>query len=1615
MDSETDFEDADAMAAQLLSQFQSSPAHNTASNETQDQDQDSEENEAHQPQQPRAMNPFIGIDVPNVGHESDYEYLPGHFAVRRILKLDSKNPQKPSYTVRLQSGEQQTMTYDRFMQLENSSQALDQFNPDSDSSDDLAVIQMNGRQRRLRAMFSGDGAASEESDPDFPRPSRRRDRRRAEYTQYFHIETESEQDELSDAPESSDDELNAPRASTRLRQRAKKAKTKSSSKKYADPDEGTRRSNRERKPIRKNMEERLEDDLSEAEAEGPRRPKYTGAREIFIELDRDDEFRNRHFGCCSTCNWFEDDEEKGILVFCQGCSSSYHQSCLGPRSSREHLVTKIDEGSFILQCRRCLGSSHDKHDVRPHLGHCAVCRREGPMSQPLRGRLTSKEEQQLRIANKGTDPVTEIDMALVNNVNNVLFRCTTCHRGFHAEHLPQTGGKSRTDKKDPFSEYKHWQCHYCSSTPGEIEVLVAWRPLQSKVAEGKSNLLPELIPEIDKEYLIKWKSKSYFRATWMPGDWVWGVSSPAMLRAFYNTPRKPIFTMKEAIPEENLRVDIVFNVSWVSEDDTTNPEMVEEAYVKYKGLNYEEAVWEVPPKPEETERWEDFKTAFEDWLRRDTIQPVDPKELKHHLAAIRQLDFETDLVLQAQPEMITNGELMEYQLEGVNWLYYMHFQQRNAILADDMGLGKTVQVIGLFATLIQKHSCWPFLVVAPNSTVPNWRREIKSWAPDIQVVTYFGSAYARQMAREHEMFPEGGKHLCCHVVIASYESMIDDEAKKVLSKVHWAGLVVDEGQRLKNDKSQLYERLARMKFDFKVLLTGTPLQNNIRELFNLIQFLDPKTKADKLEEEYGALTSDNIRALHKMISPFFLRRTKAEVLPFLPPMVQIIVPVSMSFVQKKLYKSILGKNPELIKAICTTHVSQLKKQEKYNLNNILMQLRKCLCHPFVYSREIEEVTDNARQAHERLVEASGKFQLLNLMLPKLQKRGHRVLIFSQFLENLDLVEDFLSGLELRYCRLDGRLVAREKQKQIDQFNAPDSPYFAFLLSTRSGGVGINLATADTVIIMDPDFNPKQDMQALSRAHRIGQKNVVLVYHLTTRASVEEKIMEKGKKKLALDHVLIERMEDKEDEEDLESILRHGAQALFEDDHSADVLYDEDGIDKLLDRSQAEKAEEAKKKDKDAKGAKDGDAQTNNPQFNFARVWQKDGGTLEEVTMSKDTPMDEDVWAKILKEREHHAREEAFRKAEGFGRGKRKRTQVNYQTAQEEVNDLDGANSTTVSPVKKRKSKASSESDDEFEQKGDVEESDSANDTAGDLDDMDIDIEPLRPKKSHPFKRVQIPVAAPALVGLDGTSDPDTIAPCIACEKSHGLGQCPLKEAGVEHCPLCGLAHLGGRRACPHFHSIIQIRRMLEALAQSKEAPSLVSAAKKYLRGVLGHLLSIERKQSSLHSDSADRIPSSQIPASRVPATERHPQPTPNPQFGPPRYTTNTAGSEKSMARPSSGTFAHQPHKKPFHKAEVSIPATHTASFGTGPTWPVFGTFTHQPLTQPQSRFTAQQPSLPGTSRSMPSSQGTSAQQPQTSNNVPVVDLTGPEGLESYSSPYPYVPPHLNNPGHHSAH
>lgn len=984
-------------------------------------------------------------------------------------------------------------------------------------------------------------------------------------------------------------------------------------------------------------------------------PKSTSIKEIFKPLPQTSEFVQYHMVVCDTCN-HQASLKRGPLIHCQGCTLSFHKPCIGIRQTREHTVTKIGEDDFVLQCKFCVGRLRPKANFARQ-DMCQACKKFGLSCAAFSEKKTTKQEESLRQQNGGVDPVTQVDPSLINNSNNILFRCVGCRRPWHIDHLPteRTLESDLTKIKDErFKEYSvDWKCSECSSLKKKIDTLVAWRPINRDHAKKDGALFFTDVAEDDKEYLVKWDSLSYGHCDWMPGAWIFGVSHGIMRTAFGKRALENNllrFTKKEAIPEEYLRPDVILQVEYSrpgaraasKEEELSRISDVSNIYVKFQGLGYDDVVWDAPPSKESGAIYAAFESAYVEYVKGLYFRPDAPARMRERVRHFKEAPFKDSVELVDQPVGL-RGKLMKYQLQGVNWMLHRYHQSENAILADEMGLGKTVQVIALLSTLVFKSpKCWPFLVVVPNSTCPNWRREIKQWAPDLRVVTYHGGKVAQELAYKYELFPNGSKDLRAHVVVMSYDSAQDEKTRGLFRSVQWAGVVVDEGQRLKNDKNLLYVALQAMNLPFKLLLTGTPLQNNKRELFNLLQFVDSQYDAVRLDEEYQDLTSEKVRELHGIISPYFLRRTKAGVLKFLPGMAQIIIPVTLTVLQEKLCKSIMAKNPDLIRAIFSN--SKIAAKDRGSLNNILMQLRKCLCHPFIYSEAIEERDVDSKKMHRNLVEASGKLLLLELMLPKLKEQGHRVLIFSQFLSQLDIIEDFLSGMDMSYRRLDGGMSSLEKQKRIDAFNAPNSEIFAFLLSTRAGGVGINLATADTVIIMDPDFNPHQDLQALSRAHRIGQRDRVLCFQLMTRSSVEEKIMQMGKKKMALDHALIERMDMDDAGDDLEGILRHGAEALFNDDEKKEVIrYDAASVEKLLDRSQADKPAEEN-------GVDEGT-------FAYARIFSAEKGDVEETTLEDlDTPgeLHQSVWDAILAEREAEAERVRKLNEETLGRGSRKR-------------------------------------------------------------------------------------------------------------------------------------------------------------------------------------------------------------------------------------------------------------------------------------------------------------------------------------------------------------------------
>ncbi|KAL2157372.1 hypothetical protein VTH06DRAFT_6190 [Thermothelomyces fergusii] len=1051
-----------------------------------------------------------------------------------------------------------------------------------------------------------------------------------------------------------------------------------------------RRSSRPNRNTRAMADSYVEDDdISYVEEErAPATPRVVGMREVFRPPPG--EFKEAHQTVCDSCGL---DERKAPLIGCQGCSNSYHKGCLGVRSIRDHRVTKVAEDSFALQCRFCVGIYRQKDPRAPRHDVCQGCHERNPSCVPFSEKKTPKQEEALRIKNGGVDPVAPVDPTLVDRAENVLFRCGRCRRAWHYEHLPHPNGSRDPAVDDPSNMRKHrlreyqisWMCKACQDTEEDkVDKLVAWRPREPGLyKEGRP------ITEYDEdevEYLVKWADKSYNHCAWMPGAWVHGVVSAVMRQAFVKrtfgdgsdealgSERQQHvdsllrWTEKEAIDDSWITPDIILDVHYAPrtreaekkyrakpagerlEDDLSRIHHVVKIYVKFEGLGYDDAVWDTPPAPDAGPVYDAFCEAYREFLNGRHFQSEPWKNMAARIEDFRRRDFCADIEVKQQPGGLRRGKLMPYQLDGLNWMLYNFREERSVILADEMGLGKTVQVVALLSSFIQDSPrAWPFLVVVPNATCANWRREIKKWAPDLRVVAYYGGRVSQRLALEYELYPNGSREMRAHVVIMSYESAKDGETRARFGGTRWAGLVVDEAQALKNDENTLYRALQALRVPFKLLLTGTPLQNNKRELFNLLQFIDPSSfRADELDRQFAQITSENLPELHGLIRPYFLRRTKAEVLTFLPPMAQIILPVSMTVLQERLSKSIMQRNPDLIRSVFVQ--GRLRANERAGLSNILMQLRKCLCHPFIYSQAIEDRSAPPEVARRNLIEASSKLMLLEIMLPKLKERGHRVLLFSQFLDQLTILEDFLAGLGLRHERLDGGQSSMEKQKKIDAFNAPDSDVFAMLLSTRAGGVGINLASADTVIILDPDWNPHQDIQALSRAHRIGQRKKMLCFQLMTVDSVEEKILQIGRKKLALDHLLIETMDNEEDApNDVETVLKHSAAALFGEGRKKKeaITYDAAAVDKLLDRSMMEET-------------RTGDDKSAESAFAFARVWANDEGALAEDLREEPEPaISMSVWDQILQQRAEEARREAERNMEKLGRGGRRRGAANY--------------------------------------------------------------------------------------------------------------------------------------------------------------------------------------------------------------------------------------------------------------------------------------------------------------------------------------------------------------------
>eukprot|EP00063_Salmo_salar_P053147 XP_014027982.1 PREDICTED: SWI/SNF-related matrix-associated actin-dependent regulator of chromatin subfamily A containing DEAD/H box 1 isoform X2 [Salmo salar] len=495
----------------------------------------------------------------------------------------------------------------------------------------------------------------------------------------------------------------------------------------------------------------------------------------------------------------------------------------------------------------------------------------------------------------------------------------------------------------------------------------------------------------------------------------------------------------------------------------------------------------------------------------------------------------------------------------------------------NLGLGKTIQAIAFLARLYQDGIKGPHLITVPASTLDNWVRELKLWCPRLKVLVYYGSVEDRQYLRRDIL----NNQVDFNVIVSTYNLAIgNDNDRSLFRKLRLKYAVFDEGHMLKNMKSLRYRHLMAINAEHRLLLTGTPLQNNLLELMSLLNFIMPsmfsssttqiaKMFSMKSYEEQSSFERDRISQAKLIMKPFILRRVKSEVLKLLPAKEEKLLFCPMSEKQKQLYQ---------------TMVDKFKKSaigEKRELCNVMMQLRKMANHPLLhrqyYTTErleamsllmLKEPTHfdadpvliqedmavmsdfelhrlcqlysslDKYQLDKDLLLDSGKFHLLQTLLATLKTKGDRVVLFSQFTMMLDIVEVLLKHLGHRYIRLDGSTPIADRIVLIDDYNT-DPEIFVFLLSTRAGGLGINLTSANVVIMHDIDYNPYNDKQAEDRCHRLGQTRTVQVMKLIQEDTIEGCMLQLGQKKLKLEQDMTAAEEGDEGTipEDMASLLK----------------------------------------------------------------------------------------------------------------------------------------------------------------------------------------------------------------------------------------------------------------------------------------------------------------------------------------------------------------------------------------------------------------------------------------------------------------------------------------------
>lgn len=514
---------------------------------------------------------------------------------------------------------------------------------------------------------------------------------------------------------------------------------------------------------------------------------------------------------------------------------------------------------------------------------------------------------------------------------------------------------------------------------------------------------PLFDPGVNYEFLVKYKNRSFVHCEWVP--------QVIIERAKLGKQRLQRFLAKN--PE--CDPDSPFEIEYLEIDrvlDSEERDGTIHYFVKWQGLPYSEATWESSEEVNDAH-------AVAEYERHNELPPA---RVDYNAATPRPPPGEWKEI---DATFKDDNQLRGYQREGMNWLRWCWYNRRNSILADEMGLGKTVQTVSMLWYLFKYRNIrGPFMIIAPLSTIPHWRRELENWT-DMNCIVYHGNSEARQNIRDYEFYytDDHGRikwttMFKFHVIVTTYEMILTDS--DILRPVRWKYVAIDEAHRLKNKSSRVLNELLRFNYDHLLLLTGTPIQNNTQELWTLLNLLDPVqfSSADDFVAAFGNLKdAEQVKRLHDILKPFLLRRIKRDVDKTIAPKEETIIEVELTTIQKKYYRAILERSFDNL-------VQGSKSRSALpSLLNIMMQLRKCCNHPYllrgVEETEIGVPIDENKPGHNSstaaLIESSGKLVLIDKLLPRLKEEGHKILIFSQMVRVIDILQEYLAA---RYVQVN---------------------------------------------------------------------------------------------------------------------------------------------------------------------------------------------------------------------------------------------------------------------------------------------------------------------------------------------------------------------------------------------------------------------------------------------------------------------------------------------------------------------------------------------------------------------------------------------------------------------